>query len=307
MSPGQTWIVPYYANLALLGVTKLNTNDYNQRIKNYLQWYLAKINRPDNLGISGTIYDYRIDDEGNEIAEFILNPEEKNYDSSDAYAGTFLSLVRAYYDQSKDETFINNNIDDLKLVANAINSTMQDSGLTWAKLDYHEAYLMDNIEVWRGYYDFAQLLNQINDPDTTYYYQQANKVQDSIETFLWTTEGYLPYDDTELNWNDFYPDAHANMWPIIFGLPEAKNRTFLFNKLSEIHPGWIEHLLSDSYKTSIAVAGIKANDLESVKSFINNINEERLPERAWPWHPAESGWLIYTYSLMDNINYDNWT
>ncbi|MFA6551812.1 MAG: hypothetical protein WCV41_04775, partial [Patescibacteria group bacterium] len=149
LNPGGVNINPYFANLAIMPLSELGA-DYRLAVKKYIQWYLAKYNRaPDNLGVVGTIYDYAVTDQG-ETPKYLVDSESKNYDSSDSYAATFLSVARAYQKNYGDREWIKQITPDLKIIAGAIEATRQANGLTFAKLNYDTQYLMDNTEVWRG-------------------------------------------------------------------------------------------------------------------------------------------------------------
>ena len=51
-----TQIEPYFANLACLGWLKDNRTNRIPRVENWISWYLAHLNWPDNQGIYGTVY-----------------------------------------------------------------------------------------------------------------------------------------------------------------------------------------------------------------------------------------------------------
>jgi hypothetical protein len=301
LTPDSPHLNPYYANLSLI---RIYDTDYNHdtEIKEYLEWYLSKYNQtPDDLNTIGTIYDFYIDNNGDEVPTYTIDPTAKNYDSSDAYAGTYLSLIKAYYDNSNDLNFINSNLSHFKLIAGAIDATLQDDNLTWAKPDYHTKYLMDNLEAWKGYKDFADLLIELGDINANDYNQIANDVQNAIETLLWNEDGqeYDPYLGHDNNWDKFYPDAAANMWPTLFDLPEAENRKeALYDELFNNNPEWLTLEANDSPWTAISAVSADLNR-EHVYTYIENMNYKFF-ERAWPWKNNQSGWLIKTYSILEN-------
>ena len=113
---------------------------------------MESLSRP-GVGVHGTVYDHEV---------WYGVPSTQSYDSSDSYAATFLTLVRAYYDTTGDAAFLRGIEADLRLVAGAIYSTMDPrDGLTYAKADYRIKYLMDNAEVYRGLLDWAYLLREV--------------------------------------------------------------------------------------------------------------------------------------------------
>jgi hypothetical protein len=303
ITPNSPHVMPYYSNLALTYVTKVDS-EYQEDIKNYILWYLDNLNMPDNLGVEGTIYDYYIEEDGTEVPEFVRDPTKKNYDSSDSYASTFLSLVYNYHENYGDDEFVLSIVDELKIVAFAVDATMQDYGLTYAKPDYATAYMMDNTEVWRGYQDFALLLDNLNDEDAGYYQQEADRVREAIETYLWDEEkqGYKPYKRKVLDWNRFYPDARANMRAITFDLPEALERKeTIYNTFITLHPEWVTLEAGSSAVAAASIATIKVGETDTALEYIHNARD-KFPDRSWPWYITQSGYLVESYLLLDEIN-----
>lgn len=302
LNPTPKHINPYYANLSLTNLAKLGS-DHKDQIKEYIEWYIGKYNRtPDNLGVTGTIYDYIIMD-GEEIPEYINNPEEKNYDSSDSYAATFLSLLKSYYDISGNAEFLKNNMPHFKVIAGAIDATMQENGLTWAKIDYDIQYLMDNVEVWRGYYDFGNLLKKLKDPDANSYLAKATTVRKAIDKLLWVPgQGYKYHvGATSVDWTRLYPDAQAALWPVVFDLPGAGLRKFfLAKKFKENQPNWATMTAGDSPKASVAVALAKAGYTGLVDTYLATVKTKYTDQgRPWPWSANEAGWLVNTLLILN--------
>ncbi|MBI5209592.1 MAG: hypothetical protein HY927_06410 [Elusimicrobia bacterium] len=286
-------VVPYFANLALTEALKADPSRA-ARVKQYLQWYLAHLNRPDHLAVHGTVYDYDIV-AGNEVSA-------GSYDSSDSYAATFLSLFRTYYDVSGDLAFVQASLADLKTVAGAIDATLQATDLTYGKPDYAFELLMDNVEVWKGYLDFAFLLGAAGDAASSTYQAKAAAVRAAIETNLWKpAEGnYVKFRGGSTDWSTFYADAAANLWPIVFGLPEAAARKgALWQKFLDNHKSsWVSNQADPFPWVALAVAGKAAGDLATVESFDAGTRAKFLPGRAWTWHIGEAGFLIRLLSEL---------
>ena len=297
-TPSGAHVDPYYANLGLIGVLELEDSSYYSDVKKWLYWYFANYNEEgDNLGVVGTIYDYILVD-GEYIPEYINDSSKKNYDSSDAYAGTFLSLVWKYYQLTGDTAYINEHLDDLKNIAGAIDATFNETNLTSAKPDYSTEYLMDNTEVYRGYADFGELLSLIGDDQSTFYSERAIAVADAIEDTMWAPEddGYIYWRDHEggIDWTDFYPDAKASFWPVIFHMPIPSDRAAtIYNRLKIEQPGWVDFSINDSPNASTSYIAVLAGDTDTAELYIENARE-KFPDRRWPWKISEGGWLIKT-------------
>lgn len=84
---GSSQINPYYSNLAAIGLTR--DPGSHGIVQRWMEWYIRHLNWPDQWGLHGTTYDY----DYNNGAEVSHN----NADSTDSYAGTFLSLAWAYF------------------------------------------------------------------------------------------------------------------------------------------------------------------------------------------------------------------
>jgi hypothetical protein len=297
-TPSGTHVDPYYANLGLVGVLELEDSSYYPEVKKWLDWYFANYNEEaDNLGVVGTIYDY-IKVDGEYIPEYINDASKKNYDSSDAYAGTFLSLVWEYYQLTNDTDYITTHLDDLKNIAGAIDATFNETNLTSAKPDYSTEYLMDNTEVYRGYADFGELLSSIGDDQATFYTQRADAVALAIEDTMWAPEddGYIYWRDHEggIDWTEFYPDAKASFWPVIFHMPIPEDRAVtIYNRLKVEQPGWVTFSINDSPNASTSYIAVLAGDTDTAEQYIEN-TREKFPDRRWPWKISEGGWLIKT-------------
>jgi hypothetical protein len=302
LTPNSAHINPYYANMTVQALLMLD-GKYAPEAKNYLDWYFDHLNvEPDELGLTGTIYDY-INVNGEEIPEYVNDPNKKDYDSSDAYAGTFLSLMNEYHQVTGDDAYVMAHLNELFLIAGAIDATMQDFGLTWAKLDYHAAYMMDNTEVWRGYLDFAQLLDRLGNSRAPEFQQKADDVEAAIEEHLWDEElqGYTPYKWHKLIWSKYYPDARANTRALVFDLPGALERKeILFGTFIENHPEWITNDAGDSPNMASAIAAIKAGYVDTAQEFLKN-TLIKFEERKWPWKLSESAYYIRVLLLLDEL------
>jgi hypothetical protein len=130
--------MPYYSNLAAIGVVRTGNPVYYAKVKAWMQWYVAHLNYPDKWGLSCTVYDYSVSG--------TTETPTNDADSTDSYAATFVSLAWAYW-QTGDAT-AQNYIKTLKYQLDCIGGVMvqtqQRNGLTWAKPNYQVQYLMDN-------------------------------------------------------------------------------------------------------------------------------------------------------------------
>lgn len=287
LHPNGTGVMPYFSNLALQAVLQA-TREYDADVKKYLTWYIANINDPDNLGVSGTIYDFS-------YSGGVLTPLN-DYDSSDSYAATFLSLLNGYLIKTNDQQFVLNNLSTIELIAAAIDATAQSDGLTYAKANYHVKYLMDNVEVWRGYVDFASVLQTIGSTKESLYLSKANQIKYAIENQMWNSAGneyYYYAGDDEVDWGTFYPDATANLWPIIFGFSDSAARDQqLFNRFINAQPSWEALETSEFAWASVGLAAAITGNNELLLRYEHALQDKFFPNRSYPWYISDAGWRI---------------
>lgn len=217
-----TVVVPYVVNL--YGWDALRTYEgtahYPQvlaDVREYLEWYLARRQRPDRFGLVGTVDDHRIGMDGR------AEPTGR-YDSADAYAATFLLLADAYVEASGDTTWFVRHAADLREVAYLI-ATLVDpaDGLTRA-MPGGAKYLMDNVEAYAGLVRFARRLERWDPEDAAYYASFAQALRAAIERELYDPRtGWYAWAKDEAGRHlarpdRFYPDTYAQLFPALAGL-----------------------------------------------------------------------------------------
>lgn len=291
--PGQPKIVPYFAHLALYGPAAWGLS--LPQVQVYLDWYLSRLERPDRYGVTGTVYDYYLDERGSEVPAY-------TYDSSDSYAATFLTLVRLYYGTSGDRAWLEDHWPELDLVAGAMLATLQKDNLTLARPDWRVKYLMDNCEVYRGLKDYAWLLAEAGCTGEAEGYEAlAGKVRESLEAKMRVNGGYCPAIyraglRRRPNWKKWYPDALAQLFPIITGIvsPDGETARRLYGNFLRNYPRWYEQTTPENFITTLAVyAAALMDDRWRVRRYVEGL-EENIIARAhpWPYHAAEAGILL---------------
>lgn len=77
----------------------------------------------------------------------------------------------------------------LRKIANAIWITYNETlRLTYAKPNYKEYYLMDNVEVWKGLEDYGIMLADLDNPDSEHYHYRAELIRNGIYYNLWNAK-----------------------------------------------------------------------------------------------------------------------
>jgi len=292
-STGELKIVPYFANLAAMGM--LGTKGNQARVRHYMDWYFKHLNEKDIDGLKGTVYDYQWNPQTHK------ETSTQNYDSVDSYGATFLSLLRVYYEKTGDKKYLLRHQAQIEEIAGSILSvTHQD--MTWAKASYKVKYLMDNCEVWKGWEDTAWLFEKVfNDKTkTAFYRQKATHLKKTLELSLWNREKqvYAPgmFESGEklsFDWKNFYPDAASQLYPIWTGLilPESPRAKHLYETFCQHYPQWDSLQKPDPFPWAvIAYTAAIMGDTQRAANFLQNTHQKYgLPNYPWPWYCMEAG------------------
>jgi len=302
-----TGIEPYFANLSAIGW--LTDSTKIPQVEAWMQWYIGHINRPDYNGLYGTIYDYNVSNG--------VETSSGSYDSADSYAATFLSLAEALWNTGNPsaQAFIQNiGENDFNVIGNVIINLQQANGLVYAKPDYRIEYLMDNSEDYRGLSDFASLATQAwsDTATTTWYNEQASKIQSGIQNLLFIPSAglYYPYvGSTAPNLGAWYPDSVAQLFPITNGViaSTSSQASVVYSKFNAAWPGWpqLSYNSQDSFPWCVAgYAGYLMGDATRSNTYILSIQSQYVnasPEFPWPFYPAEGGWFMRANAGMMSL------
>jgi len=223
------YINPYMLNIKAIYLLKKDV-DYNT-IKNYIVWYLQHTNYPDKFGLTGTIYDYSIDCKSRKEKPTLA------YDSVDGYAGTFLTLLYIYYVKTKDKNTIQENWSKIKDIAYLISHLQDKDGLITALPNNKIKYLADNCEAYGGIRSYNRLKRAMKmNEDMVYYTKLENSIRKGIlSSFFNEKKGnfYWAIEEKKLfisDWNRFYPDAFAQIFPSLYAIDEGVSRKEEFLK-----------------------------------------------------------------------------
>jgi hypothetical protein len=305
-------IVPYFANHAAWGLAAHRVE--SQAIRNYVLWYFSHLNKPDRWGRMGTVYDYEVVN-GQEVPA-------NDYDSADAYAGTFLTVLRAWYeaDPAAAQPLLASHLADIEMIADLISQLQQTDGLTWAKDTFRVKYLLDNVETYAGLRDLTMIGPAIGlAPGKNARIQAAaDAIQRGINQALWqpTLGFYLAGLDQNNAWfttrlNVWYPDAIAQLSMITNRVPTRIPYRQLYDRFKQFQPGWfnLDQMRNfrrigdrDIVQFPFAMVGYAARlvgDDAAWTTYHENAFLRYLtgPQAfAWPWNTGEAG-----YYLMMNL------
>lgn len=293
---GSSQINPYFANLAAIGLTH-DAASYTT-VQRWMQWYISHLNWPDKWGLYGTVYDYDYSN-GTETSHV-------NADSTDSYAGTFLSLAWAYY-QTGDpsaQNYIKTLEYQLDTIGGILVQTQQSDGLTWAKPDYQIKYLMDNCEAYRGLRDLALIFQTAFNDATkaTYYNAVADQMLNGIQS-LWMNGNWAVYKDgvgnlTAPNMGTWYPDASSQVFPVLDGVVSASDARSqqVYTNFNAAWPAWptLSFNAQDAFPwVLVGEAAQIMGDTSRATTYIQSIENKYVNTGfPWPWYCAEAGWFL---------------
>ncbi len=331
-------IVPYFSEIAVLGILKAAPAESKEAVERFVTWYLDSINdaKTDAYGVDGTIYDlYVFQDPTNPKQVVQLparvvesyrfeNPKDNNidYDSTDSYAALFLRILSEYYHTYNEAQVFENRKDEVDRVLNALLSTYVDKiHLTYAKPSYEVCYLMDNCEVYNGLLAGAEVYEKVyKDLEKSKELSEyAQKVMSGIEKYMWNEEGQYYHSAVfvdgkpafGMDWNNFYPDATAQLFPILFGLikPDSERAALLYKKFNDsfgvagvLGKDWTALDKGDAYpwSTIAHVAGI-VGDYARLDRFVTHLEQKYLKTHSsYYYYCGEAGQTLFAVQYMQN-------
>ncbi|MDD2269148.1 MAG: trehalase family glycosidase [Eubacteriales bacterium] len=335
----KTWrfghVVPYFSQSSIMGAMKAAPKQSKELVANFITWYLDSLNtaETDAYGVDGTIYDFYMFQNPTNPQEVVQIPartvhadefanqkdNNKDYDSTDSYAALLIRILYEYYKTYNDtEVFINRKA-DVDRVMNALFSTYIDElDLTYAKPSYEVCFLMDNCEVYNGLIAAKALYKEVfnENEKAEEYGAYAEKVKNAIEKLMWNEEKQIYYSGiftngkptTNLDLSAFYPNATAQLFPIMFDLidPNGERAKAIYEKFNEnfgvsgkAGHNWAILDKGDDYPwVTIAHVASKVGDYERVDTFMTMLKRKHLVTHEHPYYCGEAGQTLLTTNIM---------
>jgi hypothetical protein len=235
--PGAGEISPYGANYAALGLARA-ASELRDRADadaawRWLAWYQA------HQDAAGFVTDYRV------VAG--TETSTQTYDSTDAYAATFLSAAAATWQADSDETRLRGLALGIGRAVAAVEATQMANGLTRAAPGYQGQLLMDNAEVYGGLRSAAMLATALSEPALAVRAtSDARRVAAGVASLWNRAAGGFDW-ATSLNgtsstpyWTVLYPDAMENAWAVAYGLASPAQAASILLHLDRQQPRWAE-------------------------------------------------------------------
>ncbi len=315
-------ICGYFANFACIALLKYPSPENVDVVKNYMQWYMGKLNGNVNIikggnEVIGSIYDYFL-------------PYETTlgtYDSVDSYAATFLMVAQEFAMLSADnKNWLMQYVAQLNLIATALETCLDteensiptsfshddDDYLSIASYVYPVKYLMDNCEVNRGLKAAKWLQDEGLLTTTSNYNILISNNTNSIESELWkgTMYNWMKNNDGTLisRWDNFYVDAVAQLYPAIFEVigPYSDRANILYTEFNNYYPNWSIGELPPSTSfpwTIISLAAASINDKVRVDEYMTHIYSfNSVNEQKSLWYSLEAACVLLAIDKIENSN-----
>ena len=304
---GEVSVNPYFAVAAAIALTAHDgAPEAGERVRRYLDWHFSHLNtaEADPNGLAGTVFDYRVTMTNGEIT---AEEPTGDYDSTDSYAALFLVLLRDYAARYGNTALLSDHAEQIRQVAEVIFASME-KGYSYAKPDYRMMYLMDNCEVYGGLRAAAELGELIGDGDLQK--KAANAVSVYQKRFLldWYRDGHFRwamapdekgrFQEEEFSWDRFYPDAAAQLYPVIWGLVKPNSlpakrvyadfcRSRQWEKMDYREQG-----VSQFYWGVFALAAAKMGDADRLNGWLARYEKAVSPDRAYPLYCFDSAVVL---------------
>jgi hypothetical protein len=296
-----TEIVPYYSNIAAIGMTKDSAN-YPQ-VRAWMEWYIHHLSATDVWDLGNSIYDY-------DVSGTVETPRN-TADSTDSYPATFMTLAWRFY-RTGDiaaQSYVTTILPELDLIGQQLVKTQQVDGLTWAKPNYQIKYLMNNCEGYRGMRDLASLFQAVgNNSRASYYTSHADLAYQGLMG-MWLGDSFAIYRDVVGNlalpsWSTWYPDATSQLFAVLEGVlpasdPKAEQ---VYAKFNSAWPGWpvLSFNATDPFPwVLVSNAAATMGDSSRVNAYLVTIQDKYVNNGyPWPWYSMEAGWFMRVNAFM---------
>ena len=300
---------PYLANLAAAGLASAaqvtGNAAYASDAWSYLRWYSGAEDPA-----TGYVTDYSILN-GTQLVS------KGTYDSTDAYAGTFLAAAWDTYSATHDLAALQSISTGVSGAISAIASTQQPDGLTWATPVWHVAYLMDNAQVFGGLKAAVAIERVLG--NSTLETATAGRLQlmrtgiaslwdPATGAYDWARQSNGWQHPT--NWSNFYPDAMEQVSAVEWGAVPARRATAIMAEVASHQPQWGQpstlvnylngatvQLEKASYWPSVPIAFNAVGDTTAATSGIASIlSSASSSGYGWPYTTGDAGQAIIAAS-----------
>ncbi len=316
LSNNKADIIPYFSTISAMSLLHNRTNDYSNQVIKYVEWMLGRLNTKDEdyFDVDGTMSNFHVELINNKLVEIPFK-----YDSVDSYTALFIALVDKVYINTNNSDFLLKNETNIIRVIHALLSTRNSNGLSYVSVGNKTQYTMDNVEVNYGLKSSVNLINNLMKVSTNKDELNDLRIQleswlventKAIETYLWSSETnkfHVALDTKDQviefkSWDIFYPDAIAQLYPVVFGYiepssPKAKELYQLFNEEYD----WEEFNFrntGDFHWTVVVYIAALMQDTQKVEQYLKYYSKNLIYSHPYPIYNAEVAWIINTCETM---------
>lgn len=298
--PGDGQIAPYSGNYAALGLARAAIELHERADAGaawrWLLWYQA------HQDATGFVTDYEVSG-GTETST-------QTFDSTDAYAGTFLAAAAGTWQADPDRTRLRTLAPGIARSVAAIEATQAADGLTGAKPGYLTRLLMDNAEAYGGLRSAAVLATALGEQSLAgRATADARRIISGVASlwnrradgFDWARTGNGTMAAT--SWTVLYPDAMENAWAVAYGLASQTQAAKILTHLEQQQPRWAEPDQPAAGGAgagqqvgywpvagwAFTLAGQRGGALDAALTISSGTAAD---QRVWPFTTADAGELI---------------
>jgi hypothetical protein len=317
LSNGTATIIPYFSAISGMALLQDIDTDYSNQVIHYIEWMLENLNdsSTDYFNIDGTMSNFKVnylDDNSYQLIPY-------KYDSVDSYTALMISLIMRTYERTNDIDFLLKHESKIIRILNALLSTRLDNGLSSVSVGNRTQYIMDNVEVNYGLKDGIKLVNRLLEVSNETIELNLLKVNldgwlddntNAIEELLWNNDKgtyNVALNESNLivefkSWDNFYPDAVAQLFPIIFEViePGSNRAKTLYNEFN-INYQWEDFIYretGDFYWTVIVYVAALMEDESRVKAYLSYYQENFMDTHPYPLYNAEAAWIVNASKKM---------
>jgi hypothetical protein len=301
--PGFGRILPYVASYAAIGLARAASELHDHADADaawrWLSWYQA------HQDAAGFVTDYETTG-GAETST-------QTYDSTDAYAGMFLTAAASAWQADPDQARLKGLARGITRAVAAIEATQTADGLTWATPGYRTKLLMDNAEVYGGLRSAVTLAAALGESAlATRATTDARRVAAGVASLWNSHSGGFNWarganrTSSATSWTVLYPDAMENVWAIAYGLATPAQAASILSHLERMQPRWTEPDQSAPIDTNgdvsqqsvgywpvagwaLILTGQKSQAMNAATAISSGAAAQ---QRTWPFTTADAGELI---------------
>ena len=288
---------PYFSCMAAIGLlSKTRDIPVSQKeyiaVRRYLDWHTKEL-----LKTEGRMGIYQKTEKG------IVRVGKA--DSEDGYLGVYLELLGRYLQETGYADQLENWEEGAALAVERIRFLMKD-GTTQVSPENPTVYLMDNLDVWKGLYEFEKSGFAADLPVSRLRSCMEEKIQDVFwneETHMWR----INKENNNYDNRQFYPDGVAQIYPLIRDFPVTKEQKKSYGEFTEEFRWQELNKYRDGFAwTMTGMAAAAAQDAPNLEKMLKNYESTYRYERDYPLYTGEAGWVCLECESLYQMVANRW-